>query len=235
VATEFAADWGDGSKTQWQTSPRLEHGFSSPLDMHARFLARNSANQTASQVVTFFVGRHDPRVNILNSPLSNEYQNTSFFILGLLATGLAALFGFVRIGRKRRRLERELRELETDYKRLGHDPIAADAMLAERKTRARALFLERKLEDAHASFLERRVDELRQGLRLTEVEKQFDFLPHGLVRGLREMLADARVSEWERTRFLEGLTDDKRLTGAQKAQVRELVERWYARDSNAAN
>jgi outer membrane protein assembly factor BamB len=229
----YRADWGDGTASGWQADPILAHRYAAAVDAPARFFVRNDANQTASIPITFHVGQQDPAKNILNAPFDPEFQETSFFLLGLFATGLVAAFGVYRAGRKRRNLRHELHDLEADYKRLQHDSMATEAMLAESRARARALFLERRLEEAHSAFLVSRIEELRHGLRLAEVEQRLDYLPHGMVKALREMLRDTRVTDWERNQFLEALERDRVLTAGQKHKVRDLIEGWFARDSRA--
>lgn len=230
---EYAAIWGDETETDWQASPVLTHAYRVAGEAPARFFVRNAANQTASLAVTFLVGAHDPAVTIWNSPLDREYQDTTFFVLGLLATGVLALFGIYRAGRKRRLFERELRDLEADHRNLAKDAHACDAMLAERRSQARALFLEKRLEESHSSFLVGRIDELRKGLRLGAVEQRLKFLPYGMVLQLQRLLSDARVDEWERDHLLAALEQEKSLNAAQRREVRALIDGWFARDSHA--
>ncbi len=194
----------------------------------------NEAGQTASVPMTIYVDKVNPADNFFNSWYKPSYENTRFFVLGLVVTGIAGLLGILHTGHKRRRMHRELKALEEDYERLKEDAASCDKMLNERKARARSLFLRRKLEEAHASFITTRILELKQGLRFTEVEQRFDFLPQGMVKTLREMLRDAHITEWERTHFLEALDRDHLLTGAQKRQVRSLIDSWFSSDAGRA-
>ncbi|MBI2076936.1 MAG: hypothetical protein HYT80_01000 [Euryarchaeota archaeon] len=231
AATEFRADWGDGEVGDWSSVPDLRHVYATAIESRARFYARNAAGQTASVPITFHVGQHDPAINILNAPFDDEYQQTTFFLLGLLATGVIAFFGILRAGRKRRRFHRLLRALEHDGKRLAADPKGCDAMLNERRSAARAAFLEKRIEEAHASFLERRVDELRRGLRLGTIEEKLKFLPYGMVAQLQRLLQDARVDEWERQHFVEALQAQGDLSPAQKTKARRVIDEWFVRDA----
>lgn len=230
-ALTYMADWGDGTVTPWQESPAFTHEYGAAVDRVAIFTARNGANQTSTARVPLLVGQKDPAKNIFNAPLSPEYQNTTFFLLGILGSLLIALLGVHNAGRKRRRLARELRDLEAVYRENEADPFGCEAILAERRAHARTLFLKRKLEEAHASFLMARVDELRQSLRMAEVEQRLDFLPFGMVKGMREMLRDSRVTDWERSQFLTALERDASLSRDQKESVRRLIEGWFAQDS----
>lgn len=227
---QFQPDWGDGVTHPWQSTGEFRHRYPDKLDHAARFWVRNEAGQTASSQVVFHVGQADPNQNLLNAPFSSRYQETTFFILGLAVTAAAAVFGILRAGRKRRMLHRELRVLEADFARLKDDVPTCDAMLRDAKSRARALFLERRLEEAHASFLERRNDELRQRLRLAELDERLDFLPFGMVKALQEMLQDHRVTAWERHHFLEALERDRTMGPKQKARVAAMVHQWFVAD-----
>jgi outer membrane protein assembly factor BamB len=230
----FSADWGDDTETGWQDEPVLRHVYSAAGDAHARFFVRNEAGQIASVGVTFHVGQKDPTVNIFNSPFAAEYQETSFFLLGLLATGFLAAFGVLRAGRKRRKFNRELHALETDHHHLGSQPAEHEHMLAARRARIRSLFLARKLEDAHAAFLTTRIDEMRHAGRLAEIEDRLEFLPHGMFKTLHVLLHDARISAFERQQFLQAVARERRLTVAQKDEVTRIVEAWFARDKEIA-
>lgn len=230
-ATVFHVEWGDGMSEDWGPAATFSHAYRVPGDATARLYVGNAAGQTSSVPVTVHVGQHDPAVTIFNSPFASEYQNTTFFVIGLLATGAAALFGIIRAGRKRRRLHRELRDLEADYDRLQADAVACDAMLAQRKARARSLFLERKLEEAHSSFLTGRIDELRRNLRLGTVDARLKFLPHGMVLQLQRLLADGRIDGYERDHFVAALEQERSLTARQRAEVARVVDSWFARDA----
>lgn len=229
AATAYRADWGDGTSTGWQPEPVLRHVYAQPNEAAARFFAQNGLNHTASLAVTFHVGQPDPSLSIFNSPFHRDYQEATFFLLGLLATGLLALVGVYRAGRKRRRLHQELRALEADHHRLAGDPAACEAMLAARRAHARGLFLQKKLEEAHASFLEKRVDDLLRSLRLSAVDEALESAPHGIVLRLKRLLADARVDALERADFLRAL-DQQPMAEDERERVRRLVETWFARD-----
>ncbi|MDX1611210.1 MAG: hypothetical protein R3185_02490, partial [Candidatus Thermoplasmatota archaeon] len=80
--------------------------------------------------------------------------------------------------------------------------------------------------------LERHIDEHAQGVRVGLIEEELPFLPVGMARALQSMLSDGRISAWERERFLDGLDQEARLSGEEKATVRALVEAWFSRDAN---
>lgn len=228
--TTFRAIWGDGSPSDWQASPILSHEYGLPGDYAPRFEVRNDANQTASTTLVLHVGQHDRAVTIWNHPFNSEYQNITFAVLGFIATGALALLGVLRAGRKRRRFNLELHGLEAAHQAQRDDASAHDRMLSQRAARVRSLFLERRIEDAHASFLKARIDEMRHGSRMAEVESRLEFLPIGMFHALREVLRDSRVSAFERKQFLDSVARSH-LTTAQKAEVRDVVETWFVRDA----
>ncbi|HLE96526.1 MAG TPA: PQQ-binding-like beta-propeller repeat protein [Candidatus Thermoplasmatota archaeon] len=228
-ATSFLADWGDGTVSEWQESPVLAHAYAEPGDVTARLQARNDAGQTASEFVTFHVGAEPP--NLVSVAFSPENQERTFFLLGLALTGAGALFGVTRVGAKRRRLARELAAIDKVHAATRHDPPACDKALAERKAHARGLLVDAKIDEAQFALLERRIDELARDLRLAALDERFQFLPLGMVRQLHEMLADGRVTEWEREHFETALERERTMSDEQKANVRALVEEWFARDA----
>lgn len=87
------------------------------------------------------------------------------------------------------------------------------------------------MDETPTSFLERRVDELRRGLRLGAIGDKLKFLPYGMVVHLQRLLADARVDEWERTHFLDALGHQAELSEPQRALARRIIDEWFARDS----
>lgn len=235
AATQYAADWGDGAPTAWQASAILEHRYAVPIDATAMFFVRNDANQTASMPFIFHVGSTPPGQTFLERSFDSEHQNTTFFILGLAATALFGLFGFLRLGRKRRRLEHELRAVEALHIEKQADPVALEHALQERRRSGRELYLRRRLDEGQYSILERRIDELAGATRLSSLEEGFDFLPIGIAKTLEGMLRDGRISRWERRHFLAALDGDKVLTPEQRRKVRVLIDGWFARDARGAS
>ncbi|MHB8606217.1 MAG: outer membrane protein assembly factor BamB family protein [Thermoplasmatota archaeon] len=227
--TSFRADWGDGTVTDWSANPIATHAYASRAPFVARFSARNAANQSASVFVTMHAGETAP--TFLERAFAAENQNVTFFALGLVVTLASALVGFFALRRRRRALSRELAALDDLERRIAERPATAPSALTARRTRADELLLAGHLDAAQHRVLERRIDELARRSRLGALDGRFDFLPHGMVRRLHEMLADGQVSAWERARFLEALAADGSLTGPQKEEVRALVEGWFAADA----
>ncbi|HLE96362.1 MAG TPA: PQQ-binding-like beta-propeller repeat protein [Candidatus Thermoplasmatota archaeon] len=231
-ASAYRAEWGDGNVTGWQASPVLEHAYATRGDRAARLSARNDAGQTSSVFVTFHVGATPPvELTFLQRAFSQENQNATFFILGLVATTAGGLATLARLQRRRRRLEDELRAIDETYARTKARPMECEVALAQHKARARTLLLERRLEEVQCTVLERHVEELMRTLRMHEIEELLDHLPRGLARAMEEMLADGRITAWERRSFLAVLEDDRILAPESKVRVLALIEAWYARDN----
>lgn len=225
--TAYKADWGDGSVTDWQASPILEHRYASLSNFEARFSVRNAANQTASVTQAFIVGG-TPELNFLQRQFAPDRQNTSFFILGLAATLLAALWGVINIRRSHGRLARELKALEERIEaRKGPD---LDEAIRAFRQRAQQLFAQRKIDHGQYLVLLGRVQEVQRGLRMSVVDERLAFLPHGMVKRLEAMLGDAQVTGWERHHFLEALDAERALNPQQRREVRALVDSWFMAD-----
>jgi outer membrane protein assembly factor BamB len=228
----YRVDWGDGSASDWQASPRFTHAYNASGDAGARAFARNDAGQTASEPVVLHVGGQPPvALSPLQEAFSDRWQNLTLFVLGLAITGVATAPRLLAHRRARNRVQVELAAINEAFARTRDKPAECDAMLAERKARARGLQLDGKVSAEQLATLERHVDELAAQARLRTLDHRFAFLPHGMVLTLQGMLADGRINAWERQVLLDLLDKDTMLTRGQKARTRELVEGWFARDS----
>lgn len=230
AAVRFRADWGDGELTEWQTSPVLEHGYTSVGDHVAYVFAANDAGQVSSRAIEFHVGRERPQ-NFLQQQFSSENQERTFFLLGLLITAVFAAFGLLRVRRRRGTLARELAAVERVHEMTRANPMECERALAERRTHARALLVDGRLDDGQFAVLERRIDELARAVRTAGIERELAFLTVGMANALRGMLADGRIERWERDHFLEALARDDHLTPEQKEKVRARIDAWFERDA----
>lgn len=228
---EFRAEWGDGSVSEWGSQARFAHVYEQQGDFTARFLARNSAGQTASETRVIHVGGSPPvEPNFIARAFTTENQDTTFFFLGLLVTALGALFAFLLRARRRSLLEREIHSAEAETDRLRGSPAECERMLDERRRRSREHFVRRRLDESQAAILDARIEELRRSVRLGAVEGVLGELPHNLVIALQQMLRDGRINAWERRHLSELLERSEVLSSDQKARVRALVDRWHAHD-----
>ncbi len=224
----YAAVWGDGSRTDWQASPVLNQTYYEPGEHEALFMVRNEHGQYATQSVIFDVGGSQP--NLVETAFARENQDLTFGVLGIL---VALIGGLIALGRRRRRrtiLQRELDAINAAYDRTHHDAALCEAALNERRAHIGGLLLDGKLDEPQVALLERRIDDLGQQLRLGVLDDRFQFLPHGMVLALRDMLGDGRISAWEREHVLQAIDEDDVLTSEQKGKVRSLVDGWYERD-----
>jgi tRNA A-37 threonylcarbamoyl transferase component Bud32 len=60
AATEYKADWADGTVTEWQSSPIFRHAYELSGDHKATFELRNAAGQNSIEPVDFCVACQDP-------------------------------------------------------------------------------------------------------------------------------------------------------------------------------
>ncbi len=231
-ATRYRVDWGDGTASGWQTSPVFSHAYENGTGtVEARLQVANDANQTSSTFVTMHVGQGAPtEPNVIETAFQKENQDLTFGVLGLLVAFTGGAIGVGRRYRKRSLLQDELEAMEHGVEELQDRPSECEAFLDTRKARARSLAIDGKLEEQQVTVLESRAEELRGSLRLEALQEEFAFLPHGLVTKARQMVTDGDVSALEREAFLAALEEDEMLTEAQRATVRERIERWYARD-----
>lgn len=231
AATRYRADWGDGTLTDWQAEPVLEHAYRAPGDVTARFQVGNDANQTASTFATYHVGA--PRPNVISKAFEPDNQDLTFGVLGVLLAVAGGGIGLLRVQRRRNRLTRELEAIEEGFAATRERPNACSAFLDERRARARSLLLDGKLDEGQFHLLEKRVDELSGQVRMAHLEDRFSFLPLGLVRQLERALADGRLSGWERSALLQAVASDATMTAEHKDKVRALVDSWFEGDAEA--
>lgn len=230
-ATQFRADWGDGTVTDWQNQSRLSHRFGAPIDAVATFEMRNAAGQTATIRHTFHVGRQQ-ELTLLQQQFAAENQDRTFFLIGLFLTALGAAIGVLRLRRRRGRVHQELHAIEDAYRRTLPRPGHCERALAERRAHVHGLLSDGKIDEAQLHLFERRIDQLSRTLRMSALEGKFDFLPFGMVRALQGMLEDGHINRWEHDHFLLALDQDRLLTPDQKKRVRGLIDEWFEADSN---
>lgn len=227
-ATEFSADWGDGTTTPWQASSALLHAYAEPGVVTATLFARNAAGQVARAESEFDVGAPAPiELTPLQKAFSQENQDVTFFVIGAVGTGIGALYGLVRLRSNRRLLQRELDAIEDTFARERDRPSACESALGVRRSRVRRLVLDGKLTEMHGVLLDKRIEELLKDLRRQAIDARLGYLPHGMVNLLQGMIADGRVSVLERQHFLDALARDAFLTEAQREDVRALVDGWF--------
>lgn len=228
-ATAFRADWGDGNATSWQDSPMLSHTYTEPGEKVARFWVRNDAGQSTSTQLVFDVGATEP--NFVETAFARENQEMTFGVLGIAMALGGGLIGVGRRYRKRSRLQEELEALEEGFEETRGNPGECEALLDNRKARARSLLLDGVLTEEQFGVIEGRVTELHRELRTTVLDERFQFLPHGMVTSIKKMLADGRLTAWERDALEDLLDREEALSQAQKDQVRAQLDRWFGDDA----
>ncbi|MFO1533666.1 MAG: PKD domain-containing protein, partial [Thermoplasmatota archaeon] len=214
--TGYRVVWGDGAASPWQASDAFTHTYAAAGDYEVRLQARNAANQTGSQFVTWHVAAPEQPLNPLQQAFSGEYQNTTFFVIGLAVTAVGAILGVVRVRRRRGIVHEELNAIERLYAQLKDQPDVCETALARRKRDWHMYFLDHRLDEAQMAFLDRRLEEMVRDLRLNALDAGFDFLPHGMVRRLRTIMHDGFVTANEREHFLEEIRSHRQLTRAQR-------------------
>jgi outer membrane protein assembly factor BamB len=230
--TTYRIDWGDGIQDPWDNEPVREHEYVPGPSYTIVVQATNEAGQEARATFDVFPGMRDPNARtFLETAFASENQETSFFVLGVILTLLFAAFSVARLRRKRGLLRKELAAADAIVARHRDDPDTMRERLREHRLRARRLFLDGRLDEGSTGILERHIDELLRDHRLSRVEADLAFLPHGLFRSMQEMLRDARVTQLERNNFLIALAADTHLTAGEKKRVERHVETWHREDA----
>lgn len=227
-AEEYAADWGDGTRTEWQRDPVLRHAYREPGEKSARFFARN-AEQSASTAVTLHVGASPP--TLLETAFSAEFQDYTFFVLGLAITAIGGVFGIVRPRRRRARLRAAIRAVDDAYARTCHDPLVCERAMTLQRQDAREKLLVGALGEDQFTVVAAHIGERTGEARMSFLRSRYAFLPLGVTEQLRAMLADGTVTRLEHAHLVSAVGADATMTPEQKAQVRALLATWAERDA----
>lgn len=224
---EYAADWGDGARTEWQTDPMMRHAYAEAGAVEARFFARN-AEQSSSRAMTFHVGASPP--TFLQTAFSAENQNWTFFLVGLAITAIGGAFGIVRPRRRRARLRAAIHTVNEAYERTRADPLVCEREMARQRDHARARLLDGSLGEDQYTVVAGHIGERMGETRLAFLRSRYAFLPLGVAEQLRAMLADGTVTRLEHQHLVAALDQDATMTPEQKQQVRALLAQWADRD-----
>ncbi len=233
---EYLAEWGDGTVTDWQASPALSHTYTSPGDHIARFHVREATDSDTPPrrsvgLATFDVGGSPPQdESLVQTAFAPENQDTTWGVIGVLIAVIGGLIAVARRRAKRSRLQREMKAIEHLAEQAAN-PAELEAAVQERRAHVRGLAVDGKLDEGQSSVLERRLDEVQRASRMGEIEPLLDQLPHGLVRHLREALADGQVTAFERDSLLSLVEQDGLVPERVKQGVRKRIEAWYGRDT----
>lgn len=232
--TRLLVAWGDGAIDPLAPGESASRAYAAPGLRTVRVTAVHEDDRTATREVAVYVGQEPPpERNAIETAFARENQDLTF---GLLGIALAVTGGLLAVGRTRRRrgiLQRELDAIGQTYEHHRGNPGACEVALDERRAHVGAHLAEGRLDEAQVALLERRIDELSRQVRLSVLDERFQFLPHGMVLALRDMLGDGRISSWERQHVLEVLERDEVLTDAQKGRVRTLLDDWFVHDERA--
>lgn len=220
--------WGDGSSTSGPRSSDFTHAYDAAGPVTVQVTLSNSAGQSAARTVELDVGGTPE--TFLSRAFSPPNQETTFFVLGIAFLLMGSAFGVLRLRRKRGILQRELRAIDTIIAETKDDAPALQAALRERRAHARGLLADGKIEDAHFTVLERYLDDASTRTRVGTMESELPFLPLGLAQALKEMLGDAKITDWEHRHFVDAVAKDSMLTAAQKRRVQRLVDAWFEQD-----
>lgn len=231
-ATRYMVDWGDGTISGWQESPEFSHTYNESGEYEAQIYAGNDANQTSSTFVTMNVGQEAPvEPNWIEERFEKDNQDMTFGVLGVALALGGGVVGVARRRRKKSILQEELGTLEEGFEDTKDNPGECEAFLETRKARARSLMMDGTLDEEQFGVIESRVEELGRKLRTSVLDERFQFLPYGLVQSLKKMLADGKISTWEREAVDTLLEDEEALSEQQREKVRHQIDRWLVEDA----
>ncbi len=232
----FMVQWGSGPLEDILPGEEARTQFAAEGIRTLRVTAVFTDGRTATTEHLLDVGGSPPPtasdddLNFIQRAFARENQDLTFGVLGLAVALGGGLLAFGRGRRRRRLVRRELEAIENSVASAGGAPERLEAALTVHRAKVRELGLAGKLDHAGTILLDRRLDELARQARLDVLENEFGFLTVGMARTLRGMLADARISSWERAHMLEAVDRASDLTPDQRARVRLQIEAWFEQD-----
>lgn len=236
AATKVLVRWGDGAQGEIDGANvtlsssdsagfTFRHAFGNPSrhEVLVTALYADGLTGTASAVIDVG-GTPPPELNLVQQAFAPDNQNLTFGVLGIIIALIGVLFTLYQRHRRRNSLRRHMAELDALYETHHRDPRECEARLHAERERLRTRLLRGRLEENQFAVLERRIDELTGRVRLANVDEELAFLPHGMVMTLRDMLADGRVTPYERARFQRALKDAAGLTADQRRKALSVLE-----------
>lgn len=220
----YLVSWAGGDAVAIAPGESARHVFTDRADREVRVTAVRADGLSRTSLVTVHVGgTPPPRLTALQKAFSPEYQNWTFFLLGLAVTILGV--GFT-VGRQRRRfnkLERELAAVEEIRMLSVQDPRAAVLALKSYRDRLPGDLARRRIDDSQYQVLDIRSARLLKVLR-TRMFSPFDArLSTRYHRLIDAAFEDAILQPSERDALIAALDTEEALHAGERERIAEIL------------
>jgi hypothetical protein len=219
--------WGDGLLESFAPGDALTRSFPTPGDREVRVTFVYEGNRTATAMQLLHVGQQRvPVQGFLGLLFGPEYQNYTFFAIGVLITVVGSVATALGVARGRKRIDRRLRELDRIQDAGRRDPFAAARELhAYRQARRRDL-AGGHLDDTQYTVLEAHADRVLEVLRQRILGGFVGRVSEGFSHALDTALADGAFDETEARALLGRVDEERQLDVAEQERLRSLIATW---------
>lgn len=152
-------------------------------------------------------------------------------ILGIVGAVVASGVGVIAVRRKRHLLKDYLARVERIVIENESNPVVQERALLQLRQQVKEALILSKLEHAHFSLIDHRIDEALSKARVRSLATTFDELPNRLLRRLQDLLVDGQMSREDHRVFCLML-EETALTDDAKARVRRRLEAWVRQDAS---
>ena len=235
TVAQVLVGWGDGLLETKNASDSLARQYTRKGDYDVRATLVYADGRTATATTTAHVG--EPKaaalgiVGILFSP---EYQNYTFFAIGLLVTATTSAVAAASVTKGRKRIDRRLRELDRVQEQGRRDAFAAVRSLHEYRLARRRDLSQGHLGDTQYTVLEAHADKVLQVLRGRILGSFVGRVSDGFSHALDTALADGAFDVAEAQQLLARVDDEGQLDRREKDLLRTLIGTWKDGDQSGA-
>ncbi len=225
--TTLLLAWGDG-KLEVVQPGTASRTYGTGGDRTARLSAIYPDGRTSTLGHTLHVGQSAPETpGLLTVLFSADYQNYTFFAIGVLITVIGSVVTALGVNKGRKRIDRRLRELDHIQDTGRSDPFAAvRALHAYRQDRRRDL-AQGHLDDTQYTVLETHADHVLALLRQRILGNFVGRLSERFTHALDTALADGAFDDAETKELENMVASEGDLSVAERDRLRALVRQLH--------
>ncbi|HUR61857.1 MAG TPA: hypothetical protein VM286_05775 [Candidatus Thermoplasmatota archaeon] len=228
AGTRLLLAWGDGALEE-ATPGSASRTYGAGGERTVRLTSVQPDGTTATARLVLHVGQTEPvepgLVAVLFSP---EYQNYTFFTIGVLITLVTSALAAAGVSKGRKRIDRRLREMDAIQEAGRRDPFAAVRDLHAYRLARRLDLAHGHLDDTQYTVLESHADKVLQVLRQRILGGFVGRVSEPFSHALDTALADGAFDESEASQLLARVGDEQQLDAGEKERLRSLVASWRA-------
>lgn len=221
--------WGDGLLETDAPTDTLARQYTRKGDYDIRGTVVYADGRTATTLATVHVGEPKaPPLGLIGKLFSPEWQNYTFFAIGLIVTATTSGLAAASVAKGRKRIDRRLRELDRIQEQGRKDPLLAVRDLHDYRLARRRDLSAGHLDDTQYTVLEAHADKVLQVLRQRILGAFVGRVSEPFSHALDTALADGALDAGEAGQLLARVQDEQQLDEGEKGRLRDLVVSWQA-------